>query len=91
MTAILALVGESRMYIVAIAWLYVALMMAITEPSFIGGLLTLVFYGIAPCALVLWIFGAPQRRKNRSVAVAQRESDEPNGGDTATDKAELKQ
>ena len=50
------------MYIVAIAWLYVALMIAITEPSVTGGVLSFLFYGLFPCALFLWLFGAPQRR-----------------------------
>lgn len=51
------------MYIVAIAWVYVALMMAITEQSVIAGVMTLLFYGLAPLALFLWIFGTPARRR----------------------------
>lgn len=53
------------MYIVAIAWLYVALMMAVTASSLMAGTLSFVFYGLAPCALFLWIVGTPQRRRNR--------------------------
>jgi hypothetical protein len=53
------------MYIVAIAWLYVALMMAITEKNITAGVLTFVFFGLAPCALVLWLFGMPTRKRNR--------------------------
>jgi biotin transporter BioY len=52
-------------YIVAIAWLYVAAMMAITERSLVGGLLTFIFYGLLPLALLLWLVGTPQRRRNR--------------------------
>ena len=51
------------MYIVIIGWLYIIALMALTEGSFIAGLLTLVFYGIAPVALFLWIFGSPARRR----------------------------
>lgn len=51
------------MYIVAIAWIYVALMMSITEQSAIAGVMTFVFYGLAPLALFLWIFGTPARRR----------------------------
>ena len=51
------------MYIVAIAWVYVALMMAITEQSVIAGVMTFLFYGLAPLALFLWIFGTPARRR----------------------------
>jgi len=53
------------MYIVAIAWLYVVLMMAITERSVVAGVMTFLFYGLAPLALFLWLVGTPQRRRNR--------------------------
>ncbi len=66
------------MYIIAIAWLYVAFMMAITEPSVIGGVLTLVFYGLLPCALLLWLVGTPQRRRNKALReVAEQNLGEP--------------
>lgn len=73
------------MYIVAIAWLYVALMMAIMEPSFIGGLLTFTFYGLLPCALFLWLFGTPQRRRNQSAKIAEERAGEPDRADTKAD------
>ena len=53
------------MYIVAIAWLYVTLMMAATESSVVAGILTFLFYGLLPCALFIWLFSTPQRRRNR--------------------------
>jgi hypothetical protein len=52
-------------YIVAIAWLYVTLLMAATEPSFVGGALTFLAYGVGPLALFLYLFGRrrpPSRR-----------------------------
>ena len=58
------------MYIVAIAWLYVTLMMAATEPSVIAGILTFLFYGLLPCALFIWLFSTPQRRRNREAKAA---------------------
>lgn len=64
-------IGRSAMYIVAIAWLYVVVMMALTETSFIAGLVTLVFYGLAPLALFLWLMGTPERRRR------QRSRDQP--------------
>lgn len=54
------------MYVIAIAWLYVTLLMAATETSVIAGILTFVFYGMAPLALLLWLFGTPQRRRNKA-------------------------
>lgn len=61
------------MYIVAIAWLYVTLMMAATESSVVAGVLTFLFYGLLPCALFIWLFSTPQRRRNRRA----KESAEP--------------
>ena len=57
------------MYIVAIAWSFVVVLMAAAEAmttSIVGGLLTLVFYGVLPLALLLWLVGTPQRRRNRA-------------------------
>jgi hypothetical protein len=53
------------MYIVAIAWLYVTILMAATEPSLVGGILTFLFYGLGPLALFVFLF----RRRKRSVGL----------------------
>ncbi len=53
------------MYIIAIGWLYVVMLMALTESSVVAGLLTLAFYGLAPLALFLWLFGTPARRRRK--------------------------
>jgi hypothetical protein len=53
------------LYIVAIAWLYVTLMMALMEKNWVAGILTFFFFGLFPCALLLWLFGSPLRRKVR--------------------------
>jgi len=53
------------MYIVAIGWLWVVLMMALTEANLTAGLMTFFFYGLAPLALFLWLFGTPARRRRR--------------------------
>jgi hypothetical protein len=58
------------MYIIAIGWLYVILMMAITAKSFTAGLFTFVVYGLAPVALLLWLMGAPIRKKRRAAREA---------------------
>ena len=50
------------MYIIAIGWLYVTLLMAATESSLT---MTFLLYGAAPLALFLWLFGTPQRRRNQ--------------------------
>jgi len=51
------------MYLIAIAWLYVTLLMALTEGNVVAGVLSFVFYGLLPIALLLWLFGGPARRR----------------------------
>jgi hypothetical protein len=64
-------------YIVAIGWLYVVIMMAVTEPGFISAATTLLCYGILPLGLFLWILGTPQRRrKAASVHTADEKPDQ---------------
>lgn len=53
------------MYVIAIGWLYVTLLMAATETSLTAGALTFLFYGLAPLVLLLWLMGTPQRKRNR--------------------------
>lgn len=72
------------MYIVAIAWIYITLLMAFTEANVTAGVLTFVFYGLLPCALFIWIVGTPQRRRNKKLhdASIQQELDQPDRSDT---------
>ncbi len=56
------------MYIVPIAWLYVALMMAVAEATdttgtVLGAILTFLLYGLGPVALVVYLMRAPARRR----------------------------
>ena len=67
------------MLIVGIAWLYVALMMALAEAlhpdgHFLGAVMTFLLYGLGPVALVLYLMGTPLRRKARAAAEAAAES-----------------
>jgi len=71
-------------YIVAIAWLYVTVLMAATEPSLVGALMTFLFYGLAPLALFVYLF----RRRRPSVPVCER-PDAPHAGDAEEDEREL--
>ena len=70
------------MYIIVIAWLYVIVLMAATEKSVVAGLLTLTFYGLAPVALFLWIFGTPGRRRARIAAARARLPQQPSVAST---------
>lgn len=74
------------MYIVAIGWLWVVLMMALTEPSITAGLLTFFFYGLAPLALFLWLVGTPARRKRSADEAVDQKMGEVDRGDTGPDQ-----
>ena len=69
------------MYIVVIAWIYVTLLMAATEASIIAGILTFLFYGLLPCALLIWIFGMPHRR-----ILSEHLLDQPDRADAEADQ-----
>jgi hypothetical protein len=56
------------MYIVPIAWIYVALMMSVAEATssngtVLGALVTFLLYGLLPVGLVLYIMGTPGRKR----------------------------
>ena len=71
------------MYIVAIAYIYVIFMIAVTDKSIVGGIITFVLLGLFPLALFLWIFGTPARRRARIKAErdAENEAAAPQNGD----------
>lgn len=73
------------MYIVAIAWLYVALMVAFTEANIVSGILSFLFYGVAPLALLLWLFGTPTRRRLGHKAI-HRQAGDVDRPDTQSDQ-----
>lgn len=61
------------MYLVAIGWLYVALMMALAEGmspagGWLGAAVTFVLYGLLPVGLVLYLMGTPLRRRRQRAA-----------------------
>lgn len=72
------------MYIVAIGWIYVALMMSITETNLVAGVATFLCYGVAPVSIVLYIMGTPGRRRRRQA----REAAERAAGETGPKPAE---
>jgi len=58
------------MYIVAIAWIYVALMMGVAEATntngtVLGGIVTFILYGILPTSIIIYIMDSPRRKKVR--------------------------
>lgn len=83
------------MYLIVIAWMYVALMMAVAEAthangSVLGAILTFLMYGVGPVALVVYLMGHPGRRRARqareaqaAAAAADAASAQPDGGGEA--------
>lgn len=64
------------MYLVGIAWLYVALMMALAEASstqgtVLGAIFTFLLYGLLPISIVLYVLGSPRRKAARKQAEAE--------------------
>ncbi|HSQ73862.1 MAG TPA: hypothetical protein VLM87_15720 [Rubrivivax sp.] len=86
------------MTLVAIAWIYVVLMMALAEAlssqgTLLGAAITFLLYGALPLSVVLYIMGAPARGRARraaeaaALAAAASESAPPDGGAVAAGDA----
>ena len=83
------------MHLVAIAWIYVVLMMAVAEAlssqgTVLGALFTVLFYGLLPLGIVLYILGTPARKRARraaEAAVPPSASAPPDGGGHAAGDA----
>ncbi len=74
------------MYLVAIGWLYVVTLMSLTETSVTAGILTFIFFGFAPCALMVWLFGAPVRRRTRTNKPSTEQTAIQSTGDSVPDE-----
>jgi mannose/fructose/N-acetylgalactosamine-specific phosphotransferase system component IID len=66
------------MYIIFIAWMYVAVMMAVAEAthaqgSVLGAIVTFLLYGLLPMAIVLYIMRTPARKEARRRAEQQED------------------
>lgn len=62
------------MYIVAIAWLFTSILLAISQPSLVAGLLTFCFWGLFPLALLLWLIGTPARMRSKANQPSRNEA-----------------
>lgn len=71
------------LYIIAIGWGYVVLLMAATSKSLVSGILTFVFYGLIPLALVFYITLKQMRRSRK---IAQERLGQPDRADSQADQ-----
>jgi predicted membrane channel-forming protein YqfA (hemolysin III family) len=74
--------------IVAMAWMYVVLMMTLAEAlsptgGLLGALFTLLMYGVLPLSLALYLLATPARRRRRRAAEAAALSAQPDRCDHA--------
>jgi sulfite exporter TauE/SafE len=76
------------MYIVAIGWLYVTLLVAANEASVVAGVISFLFYGLMPCALLLWMGDSKVRRQRRrhQELLADQRLRNGDGSDTQPDQ-----
>jgi predicted membrane channel-forming protein YqfA (hemolysin III family) len=67
------------MYLIAIAWMYVVLMVAVaeatsTDGTVLGAAFTVLLWGVLPLTVVLYVMGSPARRRARLQAEAAAEA-----------------
>lgn len=80
------------MYLVAIAWMYVVLMMTLAEATspngtVLGAFFTFLLYGALPLSVVLYVMGSPARRKARLAAEAEAQATAPALAETGASAA----
>jgi hypothetical protein len=82
------------MHLVAIAWIYVVLMMALVEAlspngTVLGAIITALLYGVLPLSIVLYVMASPMRRRHPRTSAGRAEAesgaDEDGGGHAAGD------
>ena len=70
------------LHLIAIAWLYVAVMMSVAEATntngtVLGALITFVLYGLLPVALLMYLLATPMRRRLRREREAAERAEAP--------------
>ena len=66
------------MHIAAVGWIYVTLMMAITEETVVAGIMTFFLYGVLPTLIIVYVAGSPQRRRRNEQARLQMMQEQQN-------------
>jgi membrane protein implicated in regulation of membrane protease activity len=78
------------MHIVALAWMFVVMLMSIAEAmspqgSLLGATITLLLYGVLPLSIVLYILGTPARKRAHRLREAASATQPDGGGHAAGD------
>lgn len=74
------------MHLILIAWLYVSVLVAATEPTLVGSAMSFVFYGLVPSAIIAYIGTSGQRKKRRRLQEASGQDD---AAETTADQGDL--
>jgi mannose/fructose/N-acetylgalactosamine-specific phosphotransferase system component IID len=66
------------LYIVAIGWMFVVVLMSVVEAtapngSVLGAIFTFLLYGVIPLGLVLYLLGTPLRARQRQAKESDTE------------------
>jgi membrane protein implicated in regulation of membrane protease activity len=82
--------GSLMLYLVALAWMYVVLMIGVAEAvspqgTLLGALFTVVGWGLIPLAVVLYILATPARRQARRERERESAPQPDRGGHAAGD------
>jgi predicted membrane channel-forming protein YqfA (hemolysin III family) len=82
--------ARAMLYLVALGWMYVVLMVAVAEAvspqgSLLGAFFTVVGWGVIPLAVVLYILATPSRRAAQASTDAAAAVDPDGSGHAAGD------
>lgn len=72
------------MWIVAIGWIYVVILMAATETSVVAGVMTFLIYCMIPLSILFYLTGS-KRRHARRMAAEQARAPRSDGGGAGGD------
>ena len=74
------------MWIVAVAWIYVVGLMALTETSIVAGIMTFFGYCVIPLSILFYLTGSKGRRARRERRERRESNDGPDDfGDSSSD------
>lgn len=59
------------MLLIAVAWIYVVALMALTEPTVVAGIMTLLMYCVLPLGILIYITGGGRRRRRKAAMIQE--------------------
>jgi hypothetical protein len=79
------------MWIIAVGWIYVVVLMAATEPTVVAGIMTFFGYCVLPLSILLYLTGSKRRRARGEIAARQaaRQASTTNDGSPVYDPGGL--